>query len=91
MRQGIEKRLWNTLGTNVTIIIYGIDFNEDERAISNFFFDPGVRELEMTTVTGHMWNVRGVYTSSVILLYKGGTVAWHGRGGNDARKGKREC
>jgi hypothetical protein len=56
------------------IIIYGIDFNEDARAISNFFFDPGVREFEVTKVTGHMWNVRGVYTSSVILRYVGGTL-----------------
>jgi hypothetical protein len=74
MRQGIEKRLWNTLGINVTIIIYGIDFNEDARAISNFFFDPGVREFEVTKVTGHMWNVRGIYTSSVILLNVGRTL-----------------
>jgi hypothetical protein len=74
MRQGIEKRLRNTLGANVTIIIYGIDFNEDARAISNLFLDPGVRDFKLTMVTGHMWNVRGVYTSSVILLYAGGTL-----------------
>jgi hypothetical protein len=74
MHQGIEKRLWNTLGTNVTIIMYGIDFNEDALAISNFFFYPGVREFEVTKVTGHMWNVRGIYTSNVILLYMGGTL-----------------
>jgi hypothetical protein len=54
MRQCIEKRLWNSLDTNVTIIVHGIDFNKDTGAISDFFLDPGVREFEVTAVTSHI-------------------------------------
>ena len=74
MGQGVEKRLWNTLGSEVTIIVYGIDFNEDTGAISDFFLDPGVRQIDMTKVTGHVCSVRGIYASSIILLYTGGTL-----------------
>jgi hypothetical protein len=77
MRQGIERRLWNSLGTNVTIIVHGNDFNRDTGAISDFFLDPwvrGVREFEVTKVTSNIERVGGIYTCSIILLYTGGIL-----------------
>jgi hypothetical protein len=74
MCQGIEKRLWTSPGTNVTIIVHGIDFNKDTGAISDFFLGPGVREFEVTEVTSHMERVGGIYTCSIILLYTGGIL-----------------
>ena len=61
MGQGIKKRLSNSLGSNVAVIINWVDLNDDAGTIGDFFFNPTVRKMKVTKVSSHMGDSRGIY------------------------------